>query len=78
MQHHHPLEQADFENAMRTDGRHPDIFPELPVGLRKILVAETLALFEYQHGIPFFNQALDVVILNSHHLKKFLQLFPQK
>ncbi len=39
------------------EGRHPKIFPELPVGFGEILIVEAFAFFEDEDGIALFGQA---------------------
>ncbi len=55
VQNHHTFENGDLQNAMRTDGGHPNIFPKLPVGFCEVTVIKPFAFFKYKNGITFFS-----------------------
>jgi hypothetical protein len=57
MQDHHAFQQTYLQDAVGTNGRNPQIFPEEQVGSCKVLVAETLAFFDDQDRIALFSQA---------------------
>ena len=57
MQDHHAFQQTYLQDAVGTNGRNPQIFPEEQVGSCKVLVAETLAFFDDQDRIALFSKA---------------------
>ncbi len=45
VQHHYAFENCDLQNAMRVDGGHPNVLPELPVGFGEVRIFKAFALF---------------------------------